>query len=279
MNCHNGADFLREAIDSIINQTYKNWELIFFDNISTDNSAQIVKNYNNKKIKIYRSEKYLICGEARNLAVMKATGEFISFLDSDDIWLKDKLEKQLSLMHENKYKVSYSNAFIKKDKLKILSKKSLPEGYIKKKIINNNPIIFSTAMIDSEIFFKENYKFNNYEIIEDLDFFFRISNKYYFGAVQDPIVIYRDHQNMISKRKFELHIKELDDWANKHKMNMEKDDLKKIKNQIYYNKCSISLRNNKTKFFFKDIGYVKDYNLVFRLLIKFIIKKINNIKN
>ena len=73
MNCYNGQDFLKESINSVIDQTYKKWELIFYDNCSTDKSAQIVKKYNDKRIKYYRSKKNLKLGLARKKALSKPT--------------------------------------------------------------------------------------------------------------------------------------------------------------------------------------------------------------
>ena len=68
MNCFNGEKYLKEAIDSIINQTYNNWEIIFWDNLSTDNSATIVSQYNETRIRYYQSEKHTLLGEARDHA-------------------------------------------------------------------------------------------------------------------------------------------------------------------------------------------------------------------
>ena len=83
MNCFNGEKFLNESINSLLNQTYKNWELIFFDNKSTDKSANIVKNLNDKRIKYYRSNNKIKLGLARKKALDKANGEFIAFLDNN----------------------------------------------------------------------------------------------------------------------------------------------------------------------------------------------------
>lgn len=279
INCLNGQEFLKEAIESVINQTYTNWEIVFLDNCSTDKSIEIVKNYNNDKIKIFKSDKYLVCGEARNLAISKVTGKYIAFLDSDDIWEKTKLQMQLNLIEKTKSKIVYCNSFIKNNKLKLLSKKKLPEGNLTKKIINNNPIIFSSVMFDSDIFFKENYRFNKYEIIEDLDLFFRLSKNYNFSVVQSPLVVYRDHQNMISKKKFELHIDELSNWADKFKNEIDKNDLDKMKSKIYYNKSSINLKNYHFEDFFENLKFVKQNNLIIRLIIKFVIQKIKRLKN
>ena len=95
MNCYNGQRYLGEAIKSVINQTYKNWELIFYDNCSTDNSKEIFKSFNDKRLKYFKSKKKLRLYDARNMAIQKSTGKFITFLDTDDIWLKNKLKIQI----------------------------------------------------------------------------------------------------------------------------------------------------------------------------------------
>ena len=89
MNCHNSDSYLREAIDSIYNQTYKNWEIIFLDNCSSDNSYKITQTYD-KKLKYFKTEKYESLYMARNIALEKCNGDLICFLDCDDIWFKNK---------------------------------------------------------------------------------------------------------------------------------------------------------------------------------------------
>ena len=96
MNCWNGEKFLREAMDSVVAQTYLNWEIVFWDNASMDNSQEIALSYGNK-VRYFRSERKLSLGEARNQAFSKARGEFIAILDVDDVWLPEKLERQLEL--------------------------------------------------------------------------------------------------------------------------------------------------------------------------------------
>ena len=89
MNCYNGEKYLQRAIDSIIVQTYKNLEIIFWDNASTDSSADIYRNTAEKdaRFKYFKSEKNVNLGEARALAVNECTGDYITFLDTDDEWL------------------------------------------------------------------------------------------------------------------------------------------------------------------------------------------------
>ena len=97
MNCHNGETYLKESISSLINQTYKNWELIFWDNFSSDSSKEVLMQFSDKRIKYYYTKNFTPLYEARNLAIKKTSGEFISFLDTDDWWSPKRLEKQIEL--------------------------------------------------------------------------------------------------------------------------------------------------------------------------------------
>ena len=99
INCYNGGQFLREAIESIYAQSYKNWEIVFWDNASTDNSATIAQSYD-ERLKYFYSKNNTCLGEARVNAIEKTTGEYVAFLDCDDLWEKDKLLKQVELFSE-----------------------------------------------------------------------------------------------------------------------------------------------------------------------------------
>ena len=110
MNCYNGEKYIREAIDSVIAQTYTNWEIIFWDNASTDSSAEIAQSYDDK-LKYFCVNETSELYEARNYALEKCTGKYVAFLDCDDIWMENKLEVQLQ--YANKYPEAglfYSNA-------------------------------------------------------------------------------------------------------------------------------------------------------------------------
>ena len=90
MNCYNGEKYLKKSIKSVINQNYKNWELIFWDNKSSDNSKKILKEFKDNRIKYFFSKKFTNLYEARNLAIKKSKGSYICFLDTDDWWDKKK---------------------------------------------------------------------------------------------------------------------------------------------------------------------------------------------
>ena len=94
MTCHNGEIYLRQAINSIISQTFKKWELIFLDNNSTDNSKKIFYEFKDKRMFYFKNDFTLNLGAARNLAFKKCKGDLITFLDVDDLWNKNKLMLQ-----------------------------------------------------------------------------------------------------------------------------------------------------------------------------------------
>ncbi len=94
MNCYNGERFLKDALDSVFNQSYQNWEIIFWDNCSDDQSVNIASTYG-PKVKIYSSNSNTSLGKARSQALKKANGEWLAFLDVDDIWMPNKLSAQL----------------------------------------------------------------------------------------------------------------------------------------------------------------------------------------
>ena len=92
MNCYNGEKYLEEAINSVLNQTYKNWELIFWNNRSNDSSEKIINKIKDSRIKYFLSEIHTSQYEARNKGLEKCSGEFIAFLDVDDYWHPENLK-------------------------------------------------------------------------------------------------------------------------------------------------------------------------------------------
>jgi len=227
MNCHNGEVFLKESINSVINQTYKNWELIFWDNFSNDRSKEILLKFSDNRIKYYCAEKFTSLYEARNLAIKKASGEFISFLDTDDWWSPKRLEKQIELFFKDKnLDVVYTNFYLFYNKTKtrkIVSKKNLPDGKITQKLlINYNIGGILTALCKKKIFQTKKF-IGKYEIIGDFDFFVDVSLSSFFGCIQEPLAYYRVHESNMSLRKIHLHIQELESWLKNNKI---KDHLK-----------------------------------------------------
>ena len=110
MPSYNTAQYITETIESILNQTYTNWELIIVDDCSTDNTDQVVKSFlSDGRIRYLKNEKNSGAAVSRNKALREAKGKWIAFLDSDDLWMPDKLMKQVSFMGKNGYHFSYTN--------------------------------------------------------------------------------------------------------------------------------------------------------------------------
>ena len=97
MNVRNGASTLREALDSVLSQTFNDWEVIVWDDRSTDDSARTVTDYDDSRIRYFLSPSETSLGRARDEAIRHARGEWIAFLDQDDLWMPRKLEMQIAL--------------------------------------------------------------------------------------------------------------------------------------------------------------------------------------
>lgn len=108
MPSYNTAQYIEESIQSVYRQTYTNWELIIVDDCSTDNTDEVVTAIQDSRIKYIKNEKNSGAAESRNRALREAKGKWIAFLDSDDLWYPEKLEKQIWFMKKNKYHFSYT---------------------------------------------------------------------------------------------------------------------------------------------------------------------------
>jgi len=108
MPSYNTAKFIGETINSVLSQTYSNWELIIVDDCSNDNTDEVVASFDDKRIKYIKNEKNSGAAVSRNRALREAKGKWIAFLDSDDLWLPEKLEKQIAFMESNVYSFSYT---------------------------------------------------------------------------------------------------------------------------------------------------------------------------
>lgn len=109
MPSYNTAEFIKESINSVLNQTYQNFEIIIVDDCSTDNTDEVVAEIKDERIKYLKNEKNSGAAVSRNRALREAKGKWIAFLDSDDVWLPEKLEKQISFMKENGYSFTFTD--------------------------------------------------------------------------------------------------------------------------------------------------------------------------
>lgn len=202
MNCHNGAEYLRETLECLKNQSYSDFEVIFWDNCSDDETSDIAQSFDSR-MKYFRSDLYTTLGEARNEAVSRAEGEYIAFLDCDDIWEREKLQLQVTFMDE------HNDVGLLLTNFKIMNMLS------NKTIASNNPstdmvlgyssflcdykYCMSTSMIRKSALEKLSMWFDSHlQYVEEYDFFARIAyrwNVYYLSSVTTT---YRVHKNMNS---------------------------------------------------------------------------------
>ncbi len=109
MPSYNTGKYIKASIDSIIAQTYKNWELIIIDDCSADNSNDIILSYNEPRIRLLKNKTNLGAALSRNSGLREAAGKYITFIDSDDIWVPEKLEKQIKYIKQNDYAFIFSD--------------------------------------------------------------------------------------------------------------------------------------------------------------------------
>ena len=150
---YNASEYIGEMIESVLNQTYDNWEMLIVDDCSSDNTVEIVKSYAEKdsRIKLILHSQNQGVATARNTALKEANGEYIAFLDSDDIWHKEKLLKQLDFMEKNQYVLTYTGyqKYLSetKEKGKVIE---VPETMTYQSIFYNTAIACLTVMVNRE---------------------------------------------------------------------------------------------------------------------------------
>lgn len=149
----NTGEFISESIQSVLNQTYQNWELIIVDDCSTDNTDEVVAAFQDKRIRYLHNEHNSGAALTRNYGLREAKGEWIAFLDSDDLWAPDKLEHQIRFMQDNKYSISYTEY----EKIDECSKPlnmyvSGPEKVSKRMIYNYDYIGQLTMMYSAKVY-------------------------------------------------------------------------------------------------------------------------------
>lgn len=200
---YNREDFVEETIQSVLNQTYKDFEVIVVDDGSTDNTKKKLEKFNSKikLIEQKKSERAI----ARNNGVKNANGEYIAFLDSDDLWHKDKLEKQVEVLDKNKeYILIYCQCLrINENGLTIKpAKRQLNgySGYVYEKLLMRNFITSPTPLVKKGYLEKINGFHTKYIPYEDWEFWLRLSllGKFYF--IKEPLAYYRVHKSQSVKQ-------------------------------------------------------------------------------
>ena len=204
---YNQKSFLKKAIDSVLRQSYKNFEIIVIDNNSTDSSQEYIQNLQNKKIKLIRTENFGSIAKSRNIGIENSKGDWISFLDSDDFWHHNKLELVKEEIYKSNFEmISHNEYNIDKDDLIIsnscygLKKKNT----LKYLITRGNLYSTSTITISKKFISENNLYFDERLTLattEDYDFWIRLTiNKIKVKHINKNLGYYRIHDKGASKK-------------------------------------------------------------------------------
>lgn len=148
---YNAAAYIAETIESVLAQTYTNWEMLIVNDCSKDNTVEIVQSYaaKDKRIKLINLKQNSGAAVARNTAIQNAKGRYIAFLDSDDLWKKDKLQKQIEFMQQNDYAFTFTSyEHFKETQENIQNQVQIPKSLNYKQALKGNKIGCLTVMLD-----------------------------------------------------------------------------------------------------------------------------------
>lgn len=201
INCYNGEKYLREAIDSVIAQTYENWELVFWDNQSTDSTREIVESYCDPRIHYFYAPEHTSLGKARNLAMEKVKGLYLVFLDSDDIWHEVFLEEAVNFLAQDSNSSGfYSNYEMFNASRSTINNPQRKSGYSDFRFfLSHYDVGILCAIVRKDILNKNSIHFDErYSLIEDFDFFLKIVRIQPMYYCEKPLARYRMHEESLS---------------------------------------------------------------------------------
>ena len=204
--CFNSARFIEETLNSVLSQTYADFEIIVMDDGSTDDTGRIVNSFGDSRIKYsYKNNEGL--SETRNKGIFASSGQYIAFLDHDDIWLPRKLEKQVAMLEEGDLGLVFSDCYIlrdgKKEKMTYFDRCRPERGVVFEDLLleSSNFIPLSTVVMRRDAFKEIGYFKKEFRIGEEYELFLRAADKYRFDYIDEPLAAYRIHENNFSGRK------------------------------------------------------------------------------
>ena len=252
MNCLNCAAFVSKALDSIYAQTYPNWEIIFWDNASSDRTAEIVRQYDDR-LRYFRGPNTVPLGEARNLALAEAKGELIAFLDTDDLWLPEKLALQVPLFKNTSVGLVYSD-YYQADldsghRTRRFNEHRPPEGRVFEEVLIQYPMNMQTVVVR-----KTDRTFDTrLEVSEEYDYFLRLLMDMEARYVPEPLAVYHYHANMASRRLNHLYPDEmayiLSNFQNEDPSFKDKypEGYRRLSFKIQYWRAKVSMNGGRVK--------------------------------
>ena len=209
---YNQARYLNAAIQSVINQTCQDYEIIIVDNFSNDETQEVIKKFKSEKIKVIMFNNKGVIGASRNIAIKNSNGEWIAFLDSDDIWYENKLKTMLDEIKSNhEIKVFCANELIENfdnKKKKLWFYGPYTNSFYNSLLANGNCVSTSATIVKKDILKKDKILFDEkkqFITAEDYDFFLKIAKKGYKFKFLNQILGKRLIYNESMSSKYELH--------------------------------------------------------------------------
>ena len=288
MSCYIGEKLIKRSVTSVILQTYSNWELIFWDNNSSDNSRQIINEFNDERIKYFKSDNTTVLGISRGKAIEKSNGEIITFLDVDDIWIEKKLEFVIETFDKKPNSCLYfSNYFIENGEKNFLQTKNtfsvneysnLNETIFYNYIRSTGLVAFVTVAIKKKFLNNLDYVFDkNLHIAADFELILRLSEKFQFIFDDRITATYCIHENNETLNSLEKQNNELNYCYEKLKKtnNYNFKLLNLFKDHIEYNYRKIDIENKRFLIFFRKFLNINSNYFKLKLIIIFIMKFVN----
>lgn len=271
---YNRSKELKFAIDSVINQTFKNWELILVDNNSKDGTKKLIDNYNNSKIKLFTINNYGNIAKSRNLGIKKSKGKYLALLDSDDVWMPNKLSECLKYFNKNT-KLVYHDMYIQKKINQSIFRKSGMCRKVNKPVYDdlvfNGPAFpTSSVVLEKKIFKKINFFSEKKDLItwEDYEAWIRLSKitdkfkkvdeilGYRWSGKENTLKPNRLIKNIFFFKKKYLRAKEFPNWCK----------LALMKNYYYTNQIKKSSKII-SKIDFKTLSFIDKIKIILFIIL------------
>lgn len=199
---YNRETTIKRAVDSVLGQTYKNFEVIIVDDNSTDNTAKVIENMQDKRIVYLRQNSNRGACVARNIGISKARGKYIAFLDSDDQWVSSKLEKEVEFLENNNLDIVFcSHEVVNSGLTKIVPKSEIKEGKIGQWIFYDNFITTGAILGKRDCFIDEKFD-NELTRFQDWDLVIRLIKKYRVGHLNEVLTVNYIQSDSLTKNDF-----------------------------------------------------------------------------
>ena len=275
MNCYNGEKYLDKAVNSVLSQTYENWELVFWDDQSNDKSKDIFMRFTDKRLRYFLSSERSNLSSSRVFAIDKSKGDIITFLDVDDYWDSYYLSTQVDIFSDDSITFSCGNFFvIQGDSNKRIYRNKLPQGEVTNNLLVDYSVGLLTLAVRRFSYYQSGGFSKKYHIIGDFDLVMRLSLQGNMGSFQDPLACLLKHDQNESVIKVDQHIEELEDWYFYNYNNFDKKSIEVFYASIDYKKILREINNKKKSLYLiKRIIKHKNIKNIVKLFIKLVTSK------